>query len=56
VAIYHIEIASHSFAMTYSNTSRLNATWYQRFLADLIWNIAGQDEERMKTAGKGIFF
>ena len=28
VAIYHIEIASHSFAMTPINSSRLNATWY----------------------------
>jgi len=28
VAIYPIKIASHSFAMTSINTSRLNATWY----------------------------
>jgi len=29
VAIYSIEIASHSFAMTFMNSIRLNATWYQ---------------------------
>jgi len=28
VAIYHIEIASHSFAMTSINSIRLNAIWY----------------------------
>ena len=28
VAIYPIEIASHPFAMTFINSSRLNATWY----------------------------
>ena len=27
MAIYPIEIASHSFAMTSINSSRLNATW-----------------------------
>jgi len=30
VAIYHIEIASHSFAMTSINSIRLNAIWYQK--------------------------
>jgi len=29
VAIYPIEIASHSFAMTFINSSRLYATWYK---------------------------
>ena len=29
VAIYLIEIASHSFAMTSINSRRLNATWYE---------------------------
>ncbi len=29
VAIYPIEIASHSFAMTSINSSSLNATWYE---------------------------
>ena len=28
MAIYSIEIASHSFAMTFINGSPLNATWY----------------------------
>jgi len=28
VAIYPIEIASHSFAMTFINSGRLNATWF----------------------------
>jgi hypothetical protein len=28
VAIYHSEIASHSFAMTSINSIRLNAIWY----------------------------
>jgi hypothetical protein len=28
VAIYHKEIASHSFAMTSINSIRLNAIWY----------------------------
>ena len=31
VAIYPVEIASHSFAMTLINSSRLNATWYQGY-------------------------
>jgi len=29
VAIYDIDIASHSFAMTFINSSGLNATWYK---------------------------
>jgi len=31
VAIYPIEIASYSFAMTFMNSIRLNLTWYQKF-------------------------
>ncbi len=31
MAIYPIEIASHAFAMTFINSSRLNATWYEAF-------------------------
>jgi len=31
VAIYPMEIASHSFAMTSINSSLLNATWYYIF-------------------------
>jgi len=30
VAIYHVEIASHSFAMTFINSSGSNATWYKK--------------------------
>jgi len=35
VAIYPIEIASHSFAMTSMNSSRLNATWYKTIRTNL---------------------
>ena len=31
MAIYPIEIASHTFAMTSINSRRLNATWYEAF-------------------------
>ena len=32
MAIYLIEIASHSFAMTSRNSSRLDATWYKAII------------------------
>ena len=39
MAIDPIEIASHSFAMTFINSSPLNATWYKKVIA--LWRLMG---------------
>jgi hypothetical protein len=36
MAIYHIEIASHSLAMTSINSIGLNAIWYKELVAEKI--------------------